>query len=119
MKSVYLLAKTPSFFDVFNRYLTGLGYDYDEADNSVKLKFDGGLYFMFYDRIEGCFFEKHEIPSEAHAQGFRFAFLVECRSEELVCDIVGSFPDRSTLLICDSNEALFTPEELSPEKLML
>lgn len=120
VKSAYLLSKRPEFFGEFRDYLMQLKYSKcGEADNSIKLTADDGAYFLFYDRLDGGIFEECEIPRSAKSQGYRYGFLVECRSEVIFCDIVRSSPPGLDLLVCDSDGKLFKPSELSPETITL
>lgn len=120
MKSAYLLSKSPAFFREFGNHLMQLDYENcAEASNSLKLTTDSGAYFLFYDRLDGGFFEKHEIPPDAESQGYCYAFLVECRSEVLFCEIVRSSPPDLDLLVCDSDGELYRPNEVSPESIVL
>jgi hypothetical protein len=75
---------------------------------------------MFYDRSdEPSSFEEHEIPRKARDLGYCFGYMVECRSESLFCDLVGSAPFDIDILVCDSDGKLFRPRELRPENISL
>lgn len=119
MKGAYLLSKNAAFFAEFERHLRHFEYQVDVADNSLKLTLDNGRYLLFYDCLDGKPFEEHEFPSEASLQGYSYAFLVECRSEELFCTIVGSSPPNLDFLVCDSDGQLYLPNELSPDTVVL
>lgn len=120
MKGAYLLSKDPAFYEGFTKYLKQLGYHHHgEAKSSIKLTTDNNLYFLFYDRLAGGFFERYEIPLDARSQGYCYGFLVECRSEVLFCEIVSSSPPELDLLVCDSDGALYRPNEVSPESIVL
>lgn len=119
MKSACLLAKTPEFFADFAHYLKSLPGDYQEHINSVKLTLDSNSYFMFYNLLDDGFYEAYEMPPDAISEGYRYSFLVECRSEVDFCRIVGSSPPNLDLLVCDSNGVLYRPNELSPNSIIL
>jgi len=119
MKGAYLLSKNAPFFADYGRYLRQFEHRLDVANNSLKLTLDDGRYFLFYDCLDGQPFEEHEFPSDARSQGYRYAYLVECRSEELFCEIVGSSPPDLDVLVCDSDGQLYRPNELSPSSVVL
>ena len=119
MRNAYLLSSDSAMYAEFTRYLRKLTHKLDEVENSIKITTDDNTYFMLYNRHDGNFFEEHELPSEAMLQGYRFAFLVECRSEKLFCEIVGASPPSLGLLVCDSDARLYRPDELSPDSIGL
>ncbi len=126
MKGAILLAKDPGFFAEYRRYLMQFKHEPDGANNepdgpnnSCKVTRHDGMYFMFYDNLDGEPYKENEFPSEARSQGYIYAFLVECRSEELFCEIVGASPPSLDFLVCDSDERLCRPNQLSPDTLSL
>ncbi len=119
MKGAFLLSKSGEFFSKYGRYLSQLEHKLDEADNSLRLTLEDGRYFLFYDCLDGKPFEEDEFPPDARAQGYRFAFLVECRCEELFCAIVEASPPNFDFLVCDSDGQLYRPNELSPDSIVL
>jgi len=120
MKGAYILAQDTEIFAPFVDYLKRLELPFDEADNSIRLYGKGSHSFTFYDRMsERNYFEDHEIPLELKEQGFRYGFLVECRSEALFCEIVNSLPDDFNILVFDGDGELFRPGQLTPDTLIL
>lgn len=119
MKGAFLLSKNAGFFAEYGQYLRQLPYKLDVADNSLKLTLDSSRYFLFHDCLDGKPIDEDEFPSEASLQGYRYAFLVECRSEQMFCDIVGACPPDLDFLVCDSNGQLYRHNELSPGSVVL
>ncbi len=120
MKSAYLLAKDICFFKAFSDHLKSLGYDYVDANNSVRLNPTSGPSFTFYDRIEGArFFEDHELPVAASEKGYNYGYLVECRDEAFFCEIVRSATNTIDMVVCDSDGEIYRPDQLNPRTLIL
>jgi hypothetical protein len=120
MKSAYLLAKNTGFFKAFSDHLKNLGYEYVDANNSVRLNPTSDPSFTFYDRVEGArFFEDHELPVAASEKGYNYGYLVECRDESYFCEIVGSAPNTIDFVVCDSDGEVYRPEQLDPRTLKL
>lgn len=125
MKGAALLAKHDQFFTEFSEFLKGLGYRYAHDEKSIVLLTDNKMnYFAFSDRPkEPSILERCEIPSQALEAGYRFGYLVDCRSESLFCDIVRAVPPTIDVLVFDNNlddnAALQKPSELNPDTLSL
>ncbi len=121
MKSDILLSKSDDLFGSFAKHLMNLNYPFvGGAERSSCINPDGEFRFMFYNRAETpSFFEKYEIPEEARNLSYKFAYMIECRSEKLFCDIVSSTPSDIDIIVCDSNGVLFRPGELKPNLITL
>lgn len=61
----------------------------------------------------------HEIPDVAFSAGYRFGYLVECRSESMFCDLIGSIPSDIDVVVCDRDGVVYAPTELRPDSLVL
>lgn len=120
MRGAYLLAKDSGFFHGFSSFLKTLGYSYDEAANSVPLNASGRSYFAFYERMENAsYFEDNEIPAEASEVGYTYGYLVECRDEELFCNVVKSSGTHFDFVVCDGDGVIHRPSEIDPDLLVL
>ena len=121
MKSAFILAKDDQMFPGLAAILKMIGYKYvGGSHDSICLNTDHGCKFTLYNRGSGSnFFEKYEIPEEALHLGYKFGYLVECRSETLFCEIVGRIPPEFDILVCDSNGVLHAPNQLNPNTIIL
>lgn len=119
MKSAVILAKSPGFYVPYTGYLKSLGLPIQESERSIKLCTVDRQYFMFYDRDISGFYEKYEAPKSAIKSGYQYAYLVECRSEELFCKIIGGSPHIHEFIVCDSNGKIHTPVDISTSRLSL
>ena len=121
MMCALVLSKTADIFLVIKAHLKSHYQSFDNAPDgvtlrSIRLEVDGDTSFIFYDRsldtdveLEQC-----EIPVVALIDGYKFSYLVECRSEDVFCKVLRSIPSSIDILVCDCNEALFRPDELTP-----
>lgn len=120
MKGAVILSKDFDFFHAFVGSVYKAGLPCILAENSIKIIFDNGAYILVYDRTDaGDIFNEFDIPPEAKFSGYNYAFLVECRSEEVFCNVFGDTSLRLDMLICDGNGVLYRPNELSPETIVL
>lgn len=121
MKGATLLAKTEKLFEPLAGHLQSLGYSYVGGnEGSIVLDPDREYRFTLYDRpAKPSVFEECEIPEKALRMGYRFGYMVECRSEALFCDVLIRTPPETDIMICDSDGNLFRPNELSPASIRL
>lgn len=120
MKGALILSKSPDFFKEFLRSIDEAGIDYLAADNSIKIFPDINPYLIIYDQIgKSGTSDDDELPDEALSEGYKYSFLVECRSEELFTEIFRSSSLSLDILIHDSDGNLFKPSELSADRIVL
>ena len=125
MKSAILLSKTNSLYDILEYRLQRLynpnrNAPYGLALRSIVVQPEGEFSLYLYDREdEPDFFERNEIPEEALAAGYRYGYLVECRSETVFCTVIRSIASDIDILICDSDASLFRPDQLDPNTISL
>jgi hypothetical protein len=128
MKGADLISKSTDFYDRFEKYLISIGLDYlggpesgpAGAQKAIRvITADPKIYFAFYDRAGDSITDEHEMPPDVIARGYRYAYPVECRSEELFCNIVRAAPSDLDFLVIDTDEVIFSPTEVSPDTVLL
>jgi len=121
MKGASLIAKKPDLFPQLVRYLRTLKYSSIGGDfNAIRVAAESGDYFTLYDRNDKqSVFDRYEIPQDAIEQGYRFGYMVECRSETLFCDLLKSAPEELGFIVSDGDGVLFATHELNPDTLSL
>lgn len=125
MKAAFLLSRTPHLFNEIyahfqNTIQTSGSTLTGSLPKSIRLEVNGDMSFVLYDRETiPSFLEKYEIPSEALMAGYRYGYMVECRSEVHFCSIIRSLPPVIDIMILDSNGTLFTPISLTPNEIIL
>jgi|GEM_PF-2671794 len=121
MKGAILLAKSDDLFKPLVRHLQSLGHSYVGGDEgSIVLDPNCEYRFTLYDRSDRpSILEECEIPEQALRLGYRFAYMIECRSEGLFCEVVSRIPAELDILILDNNGDLLKPDELDPTTICL
>ena len=125
MKSAILLSKTNSLYDILEYRLQRLynpnrNAPYGLVGRSIRVEPEAGFPLFLFDREdEPDFFERHEIPEEALAAGYRYGYLVECRSETVFCAVIRYIASDIDILICDNDASLFRPDQLDPNTISL
>lgn len=121
MKSALLLAKNEHLFQELVVFFRTLDLPYTELPgDSIRIYPNAEFPFTLYNRREwASTFEKFEIPEPAFKMGYQFGYMAECRSETIFCSIMGSVPYWIDVLVCDSNEVLYRPNQLDPGNISL
>lgn len=120
MKGAVILSKDASFFAAFTNEIGRTEMEYILADRSIRIFSPNGNYLIVYDRTdEGDIFNEYDVPDEAISRGYVYAYLAECRSEKMFCDVLSSEELRVDMLICDGNGTLYSPNDLSAETIVL
>ena len=128
MKGADLISKSTDFYDRFEKYLISIGLDYlggpESGSAGVQKAIrvdtaDPKIYFAFYHRDEDSLTDEHKLPPDVIARGYRYVYPVECRSEELFCNIVRAAPLDLDFLVIDTDEVVFSPTEVSPDTIIL
>lgn len=125
MKSALILAKNADFFSDLVASLVANGLTDGSSHNSAKIlpkgaRYDENVYILIFDRTgEMAKVIEMDIPSEVIAQGYRYSFLAECRSEEFFVEILGDPALNLDMLIWDNEGVIFKPSELDAANLSL
>jgi len=120
MKGAVILSKDVSFFAAFANEIGRTKMEHILADRSIRILSQDGNYLIVYDRTdEGDIFNEYDVPNEAASKGYVYAYLAECRSEKMFCDVLSSEDLSVDMLICDGDGTLYSPSDLSPETIVL
>jgi hypothetical protein len=123
MKGALLLSKRDDFDRLVEHYASRArhGSVWSRGSNSAVIHPDDEyrLYLFNLDPWSDDDARECEIPEWVLAQQYRYAYSVECRSESLFCEIIGSTPPEFDILILDTDGVIFRPSELRADTLSL
>lgn len=119
MKGVLIFSKDRRFFPSLVKEIENTTFEKSNHSNSIKIcSLDGESMLVYDDIANNIELNKLDIPPDIYEDGYRYSFLVETRSEKLLCNFINSLTGMD-IVVSDGNENLYRPGELNPSRLVI